>query len=91
MTKIKWDQEKAEEFHEAISSETSKESIQEAFGLMETSVESALKKCNGTVLHAAECMTRTMFKTVAERDTNKWFDRERVTKKSCCSTSPDSF
>ena len=44
MTKIKWDQEKAEEFHEAVSSETSKESIQEAFGLMETSVESALKK-----------------------------------------------
>ena len=28
MTKIKWDQEKAEEFHEAVSSETSKESIQ---------------------------------------------------------------
>ena len=25
-------------------------------------------------------MTRTMFKTGAERDTNKWFDRERVTK-----------
>ena len=42
MTKIKWDQEKAEEFHEAINSETSKESFQEAFGLLETSVESAL-------------------------------------------------
>ena len=82
MTKIKWDQEKAEEFHEAINSETSKESFQEAFGLLETSVESALKKFNDTVLHAAECMTRTIcFKTGAERDTNKWFDRECVTKK----------
>ena len=35
-----------------------------------------------TVLHTAECVTRTIcFKTSAERDTNKRFDRKRVTKK----------
>ena len=49
---------------------------------METSIESALKKFSDTVLHTAECMTRTIcFKTGAERDTNKCFDRKRVTKK----------
>ena len=32
MTKIKRDQEKAEEFHEAVNSDISKQSIQEALG-----------------------------------------------------------
>ena len=92
MTKIKCDQEKAEEFHEAINSETSKESFQEAFGLLETSVESALKKFNDTVLHAAECMTRTIcFKTGAERDTNKWFNHECVTKKRAARRALNRF
>ena len=38
---------------------------------------SALKKFSDTVLHTA----RVYFKTGAERDTNKCFDRKRVTKK----------
>ena len=81
MTNIKWDHRKAEEFHEAINSEASKQSIQEAVYLLETSVESALRKFNDSVLHAAECMRRTIwFNTGTERDTNKWFDRECVTK-----------
>ena len=49
---------------------------------METSIESALKKFSDTVLQSAECVTRTIcFKTGAERDTNKRFDRKRVRKK----------
>ena len=49
---------------------------------METSIESALKKFSDTVLQSAECVTLTIcFKTGAERDTNKRFDRKRVTKK----------
>ena len=56
--------------------------MQKAFGILETSIESALKKFSDTVLHTAECMTRTIcFKTGAERNTNKCFDRKRVTKK----------
>ena len=59
---------------------------------METSVESALKKINDTVLHAAECMTRTIcFKIGAERDTNKWFDRECVTNKRAARRALNRF
>ena len=92
MTNIKWDQRKAEEFHETINSEASKQSIQEVVYLLETSVESALRKFNDSVLHAAECMRRTIwFNTGTERDTNKWFDRECVTKKRDARRALNSF
>ena len=72
VTNIKWDQGKAEEFHEAINSEASTESIQETVCHLETSVESALRKFHDSVLHAAECMRCTIwFNTGTERDTNK--------------------
>ena len=72
------ERERERERAEAIT----KESIQEAFGILETSIESALKKFSDTVLHTDECVTRTIcFKTGAERDTNKRFNRKRVTKK----------
>ena len=77
LTKLKWDREKIE-FHEATNSETSRENIRGAFFsfflsfILEPSIESALKKFSDTVLHTAECLTRTIcFKTGAERDTKQ--------------------
>ena len=49
VTNIKWDQGRAEEFHEAINFEASKESVQEAVDFLETSTESALRKFNDGV------------------------------------------
>ena len=57
-----------------------KESIQEAFGILETSIESALKKFSDTVLHNAECVTRTIcFKAGTESVSTVNMLRKNVT------------
>ena len=54
MTKIKRDQEKAEEFHEAVNSDISKQSIQEALGAgitqwLERRIRSSLGRSGGRI------------------------------------------
>ena len=59
-----------------------KKAFKKLLTFRKTSIESALRKFNDSVLHAAECMRRTIWvNTGTERDTNKWFDREYVQKK----------
>ena len=78
-TRIKWNSEKAEEYKEKINSEESKTRLQKAFELLADNTQSVLKKFSDTLLWRLSART-VWSDTGTRRDTNRWFDRERLAK-----------
>ena len=62
ITNLKWNNKKAEEFNEAIHSDETQETFEEAldFFLIQIIIAETLKTFNNTLPHAGECMRRTV-------------------------------
>jgi len=81
ITQLRWVSEKENEFKEAIHSEESRSTLEEATSLLDSDVELAVKKFTDLLLKAGECMKRNVKLGNTRNNTKKWFDYDCLKKK----------